>query len=111
MKMEEYLLYNTEVLRLHSMPVHSSHDNDEVHLHQKFQRWNRYSRNKTTYQIPPGSSLVVSGIPFWETTAVDWMIIFVISRKRAESRAGNKFTFHSGNDCFCLAFRQYRIWK
>ena len=47
MKMEEYLLYNTEVLRLHSMPVHSSHDNDEVHLHQKFQRWNRYSRHKT----------------------------------------------------------------
>ena len=42
-----YLLYNTEVLRLHSMPVHSSHDNDEVHLHQKFQRWNRYSRHKT----------------------------------------------------------------
>ena len=36
MKMEEYLLYNTEVLRLHSMPVHSSHDNDEVHLHQNF---------------------------------------------------------------------------
>ena len=36
------------------------------------------SSNKTTHQIAPDSTLMVSSISFWKRTAVDRMIIFVI---------------------------------
>ena len=42
---EEYLHSSSAVPLRHSRPEHNSHGDCEVHPRQRFQRWNRYSRN------------------------------------------------------------------